>query len=77
MKKPIIYGVAVAALAVGGFALSSNSSAPEITPLMAENIEALSDIELEEGGVWKVDFYSTTRWECTYGGSLKCPGTSF
>jgi len=44
---------------------------------MAENIEALSDIELEEGGVWKVDFYSTTRWECTYGGSLKCPGTSF
>lgn len=45
MKKLIIYGVAVAALAVGGFAIASKSSAPILTAAQMENLEALSSKE--------------------------------
>jgi hypothetical protein len=45
MKKRIFFGLAIAALAIGGFAIADNASRPTLTPSQLENIEALSQKE--------------------------------
>lgn len=45
MKKKIFISVAGIVLLCGGFAVAKKSSTSVITPLQAENIEALSAIE--------------------------------
>ncbi len=45
MKKKYFMGVAAAALIAGGFAMSKNSTGNVLTPLQAENLEALSGDE--------------------------------
>lgn len=45
MKKKFFMGVAAAALIAGGFAMSKNSTGKVLTPLQAENLEALTSSE--------------------------------
>lgn len=62
MKKKFFMGVAAAALIAGGFAMSKNSTGKVLTPLQAENLEALSGDELITKIPCKENLYQTCKF---------------
>ncbi len=74
MKTVILSAAVAAVLLVGSYVgYKSMVTNEEFSDLELANIEALADIELENGGDYIVTFYSTSHWTCTKGGSLCCP----
>lgn len=84
MKRKLLFGSAIAVLAVGVWIAARTIHFSSQNSLLLANLEALADAEYEEGGEYHIVGTSTTYYtdgvaqytvmtrDCTPGGTMKC-----